>query len=179
MIRKTIARRVIGVLALAGATAFPPLAWAQAGHGGHHGGAAAQPGPEKGPAGKAPAAGTSGGGHDPMPGHGHGHGHGGHAMPVGPVTGSWAYTGRDNPQPHRENRWEMVPVPGYGHMFIAAGHLPEPLRCAALDNPGIMVDRATRKACGLPESPAAKADRPAAPAGAGHAALASGSGHRH
>lgn len=64
--------------------------------------------------------------------------------------GPWSYKGRDNPKPHKTGRWEMVPVPGYGHMFITTQGLSRELTCAALDNPGVMVDRATREACGLP-----------------------------
>ncbi len=73
----------------------------------------------------------------------------GHAAPT-MTDGPWSYQGRDNPKPHKTGRWEMVPVPGYGHMFISAQGLSRELTCAALDNPGVMVDRATRQACGLP-----------------------------
>jgi hypothetical protein len=93
----------------------------------------------------------------------------GHGAPAA-SEGPWSYKGRNNPVPHKSGRWEMVPVPGYGHMFISTQGLSQELRCAALANPGVMVDRVTRKACGLPERammPAAGA-RPAADAPSGH-----------
>lgn len=77
--------------------------------------------------------------------------------------------GRANPDPYTENRWEMVPVPGYGHMYVNTGGLDRDLVCEALrDNPWIMADRATRKTCGMPETPpvaaAARAGVSGAPA---------------
>lgn len=81
-------------------------------------------------------------------------GHAGHTMSAAGTDGPWSYMGRTNPKPFRENRWEMVPVPGYGHLYLNAGNLSRELICAALqDNPRVMVDRATRKACGMPELP--------------------------
>jgi hypothetical protein len=77
-------------------------------------------------------------------------GHGAPAVTKGP----WSYHDRDNPRPHRDGRWEMVPVPGYGHMHLSTRGLSAELRCAALASPGVMVDRATRRACNLPERPA-------------------------
>jgi hypothetical protein len=87
----------------------------------------------------------------------------GHGAPV-VDHGPWSYKGRDNPKPHKTGRWDMVPVPEYGHMFISAQGLSKELRCAALDNPGVMVDRATRQACGLPPAAAAPAKQGATPA---------------
>lgn len=87
-------------------------------------------------------------------------GHGAPAVTDGP----WSYRGRDNPKPYKEGRWEMVPVPGYGHMFISTRGLSPELACAALANPGVMTDRATRERCGLTDTPAragGKAQRPA------------------
>jgi hypothetical protein len=93
--------------------------------------------------------------------------HSGHAMPDGTETtegarhdrgppvimGPWSYHGRKLAEPHKTgDRWEMIPVPGYGHMYLNADQVSAELKCAALrDNPGIMVDRATRRACGMPE----------------------------
>ena len=76
----------------------------------------------------------------------------GHTGPV--VEGPWSYKNRKTPQPYKQGRWEMVPVPEYGHMFVSTEKLSAELRCAAVrDNPGVMVDRATRKRCGMPELP--------------------------
>jgi hypothetical protein len=48
--------------------------------------------------------------------------------------------------------------------------LSRELTCAALDNPGVMVDRATHKACGLPETPSrSPLIAPSGPAASGHA----------
>lgn len=69
--------------------------------------------------------------------------------------GPWSYKGRNNPAPYQSGRWEMVPVPEYGHMFISTKGLSPALACAALDNPGVMVDRATRARCGIAERPKA------------------------
>lgn len=75
-------------------------------------------------------------------------GHGARA----PAAGPWSYKGRDNPAPYKQGRWDMVPVPQYGHMFVSVEKLSPELRCAALrDNPGVMVDRATRQACNSPD----------------------------
>lgn len=74
--------------------------------------------------------------------------------------GPWSYTSRKNPAPYKSGRWEMVPVPGYGHMFISTKGLSRDLECAALANPGVMVDRATRARCGIAGQP--KAATPAA-----------------
>lgn len=94
----------------------------------------------------------------------------GHGGPP-PADGPWSYKSRKNPAPHKHGRWDMVPVPGYGHMFINVGKLSPELRCAALrDNPGVMVDRATRKACGVSEA-AAPAARPAMPEAVDHKAM--------
>lgn len=78
--------------------------------------------------------------------------HAGHRMPA-TTTGTWSYIGRDNPKPTTESRWEMLPVPEYGHMFISAQNHDPTLRCRALAAPGVMVDRATREACGLGAQP--------------------------
>jgi hypothetical protein len=86
-------------------------------------------------------------------------GHGAAATDDGP----WSYKSRKNPEPTKTGRWEMVPVPGYGHMFISTQGLSKDLACAALDNPGVMVDRATRKACALPPGAAVPATNGAAP----------------
>ncbi len=87
---------------------------------------------------------------DPHAGHMMDHAAMGHGT-APPADGPWSYKNRSNPAPHRSGRWEMVPVPGYGHMFISTQGVSRELACAALDNPGVMVDRATRKACALPE----------------------------
>ncbi|OGI63175.1 MAG: hypothetical protein A2W18_06410 [Candidatus Muproteobacteria bacterium RBG_16_60_9] len=87
------------------------------------------------------------------------------------VDGPWSYKNRNNPQPYKQGRWEMVPVPQYGHMFLNTEKLDGELRCAAVrDNPGVMVDRATRKACGMPELPPSVANPPAGKR-ADHAAM--------
>ena len=84
----------------------------------------------------------------------------GHGAPAG--DGPWSYENRNNPEPHKQNRWDMVPVPQYGHMFLSTKSMSPELRCAALrDNPGVMVDRAARKACGMPELPASMSKSPA------------------
>lgn len=81
-------------------------------------------------------------------------GHAGHTMGAAATDGPWSYMGRTNPKPFREKRWEMVPVPGYGHLYLNSGKLSQELICEALrDNLRAMVDRATRKACGMPELP--------------------------
>lgn len=93
----------------------------------------------------------------------------GHGAPA-EDDGPWSYKGRKNPEPTKTGRWEMVPVPGYGHMFVTTQGLNRDLACAALDNPGVMVDRATRSACGLPATPSkSPATAPGAPAASGHA----------
>lgn len=82
----------------------------------------------------------------------------GHGVPA--VTdGPWSYRGRDNPPPYKTGRWEMVPVPQYGHMHLSTRGLSRELVCAALANPGVMVDRATRRDCGLAETPPAAVDK--------------------
>jgi hypothetical protein len=83
--------------------------------------------------------------------------------------GPWSYKGRNNPAPYKSGRWEMVPVPEYGHMFISTQGLSKELACAALDNPGVMVDRATRARCGIAERP--KAATKASPAESGAPAV--------
>lgn len=99
---------------------------------------------------------------DPHAGHDmHGGGsdpHAGHDMHGSPgvTTGPWSYLDRENPQPHTKNRWEMIPVPGYGHMFLHADKVSEELRCAALQNPGVMVDRVERARCAGTSAPAAQ-----------------------
>ena len=115
------------------------------GHGGH-GGHAVESAPVAAPAATPAASGHAG--HDmPMSDE-----HAGHSMPA-TTSGSWSYIGRDNPKPTTESRWEMLPVPEYGHMFISAeGHDPA-LRCRALAAPSVMVDRATRAACELDVQP--------------------------
>lgn len=80
--------------------------------------------------------------------------HPGHAMTAPSAAGSWSYLGRVNPKPFMEKRWEMVPVPGYGHLYVNTEQLSDDLVCGAFrDNPAIMVDRAMRKKCGMPETP--------------------------
>jgi hypothetical protein len=81
-------------------------------------------------------------------------------------NGPWSYNSRKNPVPYKNGRWEMVPVPGYGHMFISTQGLSEELACAALGNPGVMVDRATRARCGMGQRPKPTAPQamPGAPA---------------
>ena len=87
--------------------------------------------------------------------------HAAHAPADAGKPGAWSYLSRDNPEPFRERRWEMIPVPGYGHMYINTGNLSPDLICAALiENPGVMVDRKTRKDCGLPEGPAIEPGMP-------------------
>ncbi len=81
-----------------------------------------------------------------------------------PETGTsagWAYTGRVNP-PSSPRRWKMMPVPGYGHMFISTANINHMQVCAALNTPGMMLDRATQKYCGIIRPPAK------ASTGAGH-----------
>ena len=73
----------------------------------------------------------------------------------------WSYAGRVNPEVSSK-RWEMVPVPGYGHMFISTQNVSPELVCAALNTPGVMLDRATQKRCDIARVPAD------APASAGH-----------
>ena len=64
----------------------------------------------------------------------------------------WSYAGRENPTASSK-RWEMVPVPGYGHMFISTTNLTPELVCAALDTPGVMLDRATQQRCSIARVP--------------------------
>ena len=85
------------------------------------------------------------------------------AAPAPDAGAAWAYAGRTNP-PVSSERWEMVPVPGYGHMFISTQNVSPELVCAALNTPGVMLDRATQERCGITRVPA---DAPAN-AGAGH-----------
>jgi hypothetical protein len=93
----------------------------------------------------------------------------GHAAPA-VSDGPWSYKSRKNPEPIRTGRWEMVPVPDYGHMFISTKGLSRELACAALDTPGVMVDRATRKACGLSDTPSKPPlVAPSVPAASSHA----------
>lgn len=87
------------------------------------------------------------------------------------ATGSdaapWSYKGRNNPAPYTKDRWEMLPQPGNGMMFVTPEKFSAAERCRILGTrPGIMVDRATRSACGLPAQEASKAR--AAPAAGGH-----------
>jgi mono/diheme cytochrome c family protein len=87
--------------------------------------------------------------------------HAGHAPAETGKPGEWSYLGRQNPKSFAERRWEMVPVPGYGHMYLNTGNLSPDLICAALrDNPAVMADRATRTKCGMPETPAAAPGMP-------------------
>lgn len=109
--------------------------------------------------------GSSGGGETHHQGHGMEHGD--HAASP-KASGDWSYLKRDNPQPYpAKDRWEMVPVPGYGHLYLSAEGVSRDLRCAALrENPRVMVDRATRRACGMPQMPTVRessAGRAAAP----------------
>lgn len=83
-----------------------------------------------------------------------GAGHAGHEMGPAVMDGSWSYLGRDNPKPFKDKRWEMIPVPGYDFLYLNTQEFSSDLVCEALrDNPRIMVDRATRKTCGMPETP--------------------------
>ncbi len=92
--------------------------------------------------------------HQPPAAAQHEHDHAGHKMGPAVMDGSWSYLGRTNPKPFTDKRWEMVPVPGYGHMYVNSGNLSRELICESLqDNPSIMVDRATRKDCSMPEIP--------------------------
>ena len=100
-------------------------------------------------------------------------GHEGHNMPStapaadGPDAMSWSYKGRNNPAPYTKDRWEMLPQPGNGMMLVTPEKLKTAERCRILGtNRSIMVDKATRSACGLPVSEAPKAG--AAPAAGGH-----------
>ena len=102
-------------------------------------------------------------------------GHEGHNMATttttaaeGPDAASWSYKGRNNPAPYTKDRWEMLPQPGNGMMFVTQEKLSAAERCRILGTGrSIMVDKATRSACGLPVPAAPKAD--AAPAAGGHA----------
>lgn len=79
----------------------------------------------------------------------HGHdGHGGHHADN--ADGAWSYLERDNPEPYRaEERYQMVPVPGFGHMYVTAERVDKDTRCEALlEASHVMVDRETREACG-------------------------------
>jgi mono/diheme cytochrome c family protein len=81
-------------------------------------------------------------------------GHAGQETGPAAMDGSWSYLSRDNPKPFKEKRWEMVPVPGYDFLYVNTQKLSPDLVCEALrDNPRTMVDRAARKACGMPETP--------------------------
>jgi mono/diheme cytochrome c family protein len=92
--------------------------------------------------------------HQPPAAAQHEHDHAGHKMGPAVIDGSWSYLGRTNPKPFTDKRWEMVPVPGYGHMYVNSGNLSRELICESLqDNPSIMVDRVTRKDCGMPDIP--------------------------
>ena len=82
-----------------------------------------------------------------------------HQAAATPPNASWAYSGREL-APQATERWEMIPVPGYGHMFVSAQNMSPELVCAALDNPGIMVDHATRQRCNL-AAPAQPIESPA------------------
>lgn len=96
---------------------------------------------------------------------GHGamnHGKMKHDMGPAVTTGPWSYKDRDTPDPYTKKRWEMVPVPGYGHMYISGGGLSSDLRCAAImDNPRFMVDRKTQAECGKVSLPATPGRPPA------------------
>lgn len=88
--------------------------------------------------------------------------HAGHAMP--PVKdGPWSYRARNNPEPDTRNRVGFVPVGAMQQ--VSAEKLTKQERCAALlGNPGVMVDRATRVACGQPATTATRPTHRAAPA---------------
>lgn len=105
--------------------------------------------------------------------------HAGHNVPADPHAGhmmapvedgSWSYTGRDNPRPYTQGRWEMVPSAKNGAQFIAADGLSARERCELLrDNDYMAVDRATRAACdGKRGSAPAPVPAPAADPHAGH-----------
>lgn len=67
------------------------------------------------------------------------------------VHGPWSYLSRDNPKPHEESRWEMLPVPESPAQYEAASTLSVEVSCQRLlGNPRIMVDRATRARCSEP-----------------------------
>lgn len=100
-------------------------------------------------------------------------GHEGHNMAATTPTAAgsdaapWSYKGRNNPAPYTKDRWEMLPQPGNGMMFVTPEKLSAAERCRILGtNDSIMVDKATRSACGLPAQDAPKAG--AVPAAGGH-----------
>lgn len=85
--------------------------------------------------------------------------HTGHATPAA-SDGPWSYKGRQNPEPHTKGRWETVPHPDQ-MQFVSADELSAKERCQALlSNAHVVVDRATKAACGKPEmaAPASTAD---------------------
>lgn len=101
-------------------------------------------------------------------------GHEGHNMAppataaTGPDAAPWSYKNRNNPAPYTKDRWEMLPQSGNGMMFVTPEKLSAAERCHILaTRPGIMVDRATRSACGMPIQEVSKART--APAAGGHA----------
>ncbi|MEK7323442.1 MAG: hypothetical protein AABZ84_10225 [Pseudomonadota bacterium] len=74
--------------------------------------------------------------------------------PPSAAHGPWSYLSRDNPAPHAESRWEMLPVDEAPARYEAAGALSAEASCQRLlGNPRIMVDRATRTRCGEPARP--------------------------
>ena len=69
--------------------------------------------------------------------------------------GSWSYVGRNNPKMQMHERWEMVPVAARRGVAISATGMTREERCAALMTAqNIMLDRATRAACGGARQPA-------------------------
>jgi len=87
-------------------------------------------------------------------------GHQGHGAAAPSATGDWAYVGRDNPKPTTRNRWVMVPGEG-GAMYRSAKDMTPDQRCKALlGNPRIIVDAATREACGDTSAPPAPSAQP-------------------
>ena len=81
----------------------------------------------------------------------------------------WAYPSREQPPPYpAAQRWEMVLVPEYGHMFVSTQGLSEELVCAALANPAVAVDRATAARCKLPAATIPAASPASAPTHADH-----------
>lgn len=98
-------------------------------------------------------------------------GMGGMQMPMSASTQSdvWAYSSREQPLPYPVGqRWEMVLVPEYGHMFISTQGLNDELVCAALANPAVAVDRATAARCKLPAAAIPAVSPASAPTHADH-----------
>jgi hypothetical protein len=95
-----------------------------------------------------PAAAQHHGGHPAPAAQPHDPGHRGHGAAAGPEADGWSYLARDNPKPASRNRWVMVPGES-GAMYRSAKDMSVAERCRALlGSPRIIVDEATRAACG-------------------------------